>query len=493
MMTPMTLGVVGIIAPAFTAGWLWLGALFVVAGWLTFVRTRDRLLPPRPEADNVAGALRADPPAVVNMLTNDATVTAAGFRATMIDLAARGWLRILPPEDDLEELARVRPAATAYQGDALRPHERLVLQHVLSRFTTDRAIPVRYLAVDIRSSWWRRFSGLVVDEAVQAGLARRRWAPTDLLVPGALWAGAALCWLIARGTGDTEVAVIDSVGVRIIGWTLAVLLVSAVVCAVRLFVRPSYTHTADGVEATRRWLAVRERLAVGGFADLAPSAVETGDRRLAYATAMCLAVGAAVELPLAREDHHRAWSTVGGRARLVRVTYPTRVGYGTAPFAAIGVGLVACFIGLRLRSWASDVARGETFDWIYDQFPSQDWLIADIATALTFLAYVPIVLGLWMALAGAFDGFNSVERTGAVLRTRRPAEVSPLPRRLQRTLERDRYRVYLAVDDGSADTITAWKTGERHAIPQGARATVVASPVLGHVRRTSPVGHVLVE
>ncbi|HUV18591.1 MAG TPA: hypothetical protein VMW33_08935, partial [Ilumatobacteraceae bacterium] len=106
----MTLGVVGILAPAFTAGWLWLGALFVVAGWLTFVRTRDRLLPPRPEADEVAGALRSDTPAVVNMLTNDATVTAAGFRATMIDLAARGWLRILPPEDDLEELARVRPA-----------------------------------------------------------------------------------------------------------------------------------------------------------------------------------------------------------------------------------------------------------------------------------------------------------------------------------------------------------------------------------------------
>ena len=493
MMAPMTSGVVGILAPAFTVGWSWLCSLFVVASWLAYVRTHDRRMPPRPQPDDVAGALRADTPAVVNMLTNDATVTAAGFRATMIDLAARGWLRILPPEDDLEELARVRPAATAYQGDSLRPHERLVLQHVLSRFTTDRAIPARYLAVDIRSAWWRRFSGLVVDEAVQAGLVRRRWTPTDLLVPGALWAGGALCWLLARGTGDTDVAVIDSVGVRIVGWTLAVLLVSGVVRAARLLLRPSYTHTANGVKATRRWLAVRERLAVGGFADLAPSAVETGDRRLAYATAMCLADGAAVELPLAREDHHRAWSTVGGRARLVRVNYPARVGYGTAPFVSIGVGLLACFVGLRVRSWASDVARGETFDWIYDQFPSQDWLIADIATAVTFLAYVPIVLGLWMALAGAFDGFNSVERTGSLLRTRRPAEVSPLPRRLQRMLDRDRYRVYLAVDDGSADTITAWKTGERHAIPQGARATVVATPLLGHVRRTSPVGHVLVE
>lgn len=489
----MTLGVVAVLAPSFTVAWLWLSALCLAAAWLTFTRARERLLPPRPEPDELAGALRADTPAVVNLLTNDATVTASGFRATMIDLAARGWLRILPPEDDLEELARVRPAATAYHGDALRPHERLVLQHVLSRFTTDRAIPARYLAVDIRGSWWRRFSGLVLDEAVQSGLVRRRWGVSDLVMPGAFWAASAVCWLLARGTGDTDVAVIDSVSVRIVGWTLVVLLAAGLAVAVRLRLQPPYTHTDEGITATRRWLAVRERLATSGFADLAPSAVETGDRRLAYASAMCLADGAAIELPLAREDHHRAWSTVGGRARLVRVTYPARVGYGTRPFVAIGAGLASCFIGLRVRSWSSDVARGDAFDWAYEQFPAQDWLIADIATAVTFLAYVPIVLGLWMALAGAFDGFNSVDRTGAVIRTRRPAEVSPLPRRLQRMLERDRYRVYLAVDDGNSDTIRAWKTGERHAVPQGARATVVASPVLGYVRRTSPVGHVLVE
>ncbi len=491
----MTVGVLGagFFAPSFTVGWLWLTALCVAGAWLTFTRTRDRLLPPRPGAQEVAGALRADAPAVVNLLTNDATVTAAGFRATMIDLAARGWLRILPPEDDLEELARVRPAATAYQGDALRPHERLVLQHVMSRFTTDRAIPARYLAVDIRGAWWRRFTALVVDEAVQANLIRRRWAPADLLVPAAFWAAGFLFWLLAHGTGSDTVAVIDSVGVRIAGWALAALLVAGVLCVARLGLRPSYTHTDDGVEATRRWLAIRERLAATGFGDLAPSAVDTGDRRLAYATAMCLAEGAAVELPLAREDHRRAWSSVGGRARLVRVSYPARFAYGMAPFAALGVGLVTCFLGLRLRSWSSDVARGDAFDWIYEQFPEQDWLIADVATAVTFLSFVPILLGLWTALAGAFDGFNSVERTGAVLRTRRPSEVSPLPRRIQRALERDRYRVYLAVDDGSSDTIVAWKTGERHAVPQGARATVVASPLLGHVRRTSPVGHVLVE
>ncbi len=483
----------GFLAPSFTVAWLLLGTLFAAAGWIMFLRVSNRLLPPRPEPDKVAGALRSDTPAVVNLLANDATVTAAGFRATMIDLAARGWLRILPPEDELEELARVRPAATAYQGDSLRPHERLVLQHVMARFTTDRAVPARYLAIDIRGSWWRRFSGLVVDDAVQAGLVRRRWTPRDLLVPAALWLGAALCWLLARATGDSDVAVIDSVAVRIAGWALAVVLVIGVVRVARLGLQPSFTHTDVGLAATRRWLAVRERLAATGFGDLAPSAVETGDRRLAYATAMCLAQGAAIELPLAREDHHRAWSSVGGRARLVRVKYPTRIAYGMAPFVAIGAGLITCFVGLRLQSWASDVARGEGFDWAYEQFPAQDWLIADVATGVTFLAFVPILVGLWMALAGAYDGFTSVERTGAVIRTRRPAEVSPMPNRLRRVIDRDRYRLYLAVDDGSSDTIVAWKTGERHAVPQGARATVTASPVLGHVRRASPVGHVLVE
>jgi len=199
----MTLAVVGtgIFAPSFTVAWLWLGALCTVAFWLVFQRTRGQLMPSRTHAEDRAGALRSETPAVVNLLTNDATVTAAGFRATMIDLAARGWLRILPPEDDLEELARVRPAATAYKGDALRPHERLVLQHVMARFTTDRAIPARYLAVDIRGGWWKRFSGLVTDDAVQAGLIRRRWTPRDVLIPALLWTAGALCWIIAWSSG----------------------------------------------------------------------------------------------------------------------------------------------------------------------------------------------------------------------------------------------------------------------------------------------------
>ena len=248
-------------------------------------------------------------------------------------------------------------------------------------------------------------------------------------------------------------------------------------------------HTEAGLAATARWLSVRERLAESGFGPMAPSALETGDRRLAYASAMCLAEGAAVELPLAREDHYRAWSSVGRRDRLVRVRYPARLGYGVHPVIAFVGGVVASFGGLWLRRVFNDAARGTAFDSLYDRFPDQDWLIADVATGLTALCYVPIVVGIFVAIAGASDMFTTVERTGVVLRARRPAEVAPLPRFIRKRLERDRYSLFLAIDDGSIDTISAWRTGERNAVPQGANAIVRATPVLGYVRSAKPVGH----
>jgi len=224
---------------------------------------------------------------------------------------------------------------------------------------------------------------------------------------------------------------------------------------------------------------------------MAPSSLEVGDRRLAYATAMCLADGARIELPLAREDHFRAWSAVGGAGRLVRVKYPWRPIYGVNPLFALIGGLVATFIGLRAKRFFSDAARGDAWGSIYDRFEQQDWLISAIATGTVFLSFIPILVGLWAALAGAADMFNAVERTGVIVRARRPAEVTPLPRALVKRVEGDRYSLFVAVDDGSSDTITAWRANERTATPQGVDAVVRATPILGYVRRSSPIGHVL--
>lgn len=486
-MSAMTHAVLGLDVLVFDLGWLVLTTVCVVAGFVVLHWQQRRSAPPRPAPAERVDTLRRDSPAVVNMLTNDATVTAAGLRATVIDLAARGWLRILVPEQD-DDLARVRPAAEAHDGDALRPHERLVLQHVIARFTTDRAIPARYLAVDVRGSWWKRFSRLVAEQARHDGLVTRRWQAGDIALPGALAVLAAVGWIVGSRTGS-DAAVIDSIERRLVAFALLIAVGVLVIRIVTVIVRRDSTLTNEGVVATQEWLAVRQRLVRSGFADLAPSAQDVGDRRLAYATAMCLADGAATELPLAREDHYRAWSSVAGQARLVRVKYPSRPGFGLAPYVAIVVGVVVWLLGMRLRGWSDSVARGETFDWIYRQLPEQDSLIVDAATGLALASFIPVLLGLWLIVAGVADLFGTVERTGVVVRARRPVEVSPLPRRMRRLLDGDRYRVFVAVDDGSTDTVTAWRATERTAVPQGARATVRASSVLGRVRSAVPVGH----
>ncbi|MEO1057851.1 MAG: hypothetical protein AAFY28_13145, partial [Actinomycetota bacterium] len=304
---------------------------------------------------------------------------------------------------------------------------------------------------------------------------------------------AALLWWRALRGGDEQIAIIDSLVPRLVAAALAVAIILLAIRVGRHLVRRELTHTDAGITATERWLAVRQRLVEADFGRMAPSAIEAGDRRLAYAAAMCLADGAAVELPLAREDARRAWSSVGGRARLVRVKYPLRPGYGLSPYTALFGGLVGTLIALRARRYFDDVARQEAWGSLYDRFPDQDWLIADVFTGLTALAYIAIVAGLWLALAGAADLFGKVERTGVILRTRRPAEISPMPRPLRRLVERDRYSVFVAVDDGTSDTVTAWRSTERTAVPQGAMAVLSASLVLGHVRKSDPVGHRLID
>lgn len=470
---------------------LGLSALLAVVGHVGLWWAERHATPQRIQADDGPGEPRTDSPAVVNVLTNDATLTAAGMRATVVDLATRGWLRILPPVTD-DETCRVRPSSEAYDGDALLPHERLVLQHILTRFTTDRAIPARHLAVDIRGDWWRRFRNLVYAEAKRNGLVKRRWTPLLLGGPVVALVLGGLAWNSARDDG-TSVAVIDSVERRIIAIAILAALIVLTVRIIRHLISNDVTHTDEGVAATRRWLAVRQRLVAGGFGPMAPSSLEIGDRRLSYATAMCLADGARIELPLAREDHFRAWSAVGGSGRLVRVTYPWRPIYGINPLFALIGGLVTAIVGFRARSFFTDVARGDSWTSLYERFEQQDWLISDIATGLVFVSYIPILLGVWGAIAGAADMFNTIERTGVVIRARRPAEVTPLPRSLVKRFEGDRYSLYVAVDDGSSDTITAWRATERTATPQGVDAIVRATPVLGYVRRASPIGHSISE
>jgi hypothetical protein len=318
----------GLFAPSFSTGWLWLAALSTLGAMIALARTRNRRLPPRPPADASVAALRDDTPAVVNMLANDATVTAAGFRATVIDLAARGWLRVLPPEDDFGDLGRVRPAATAYHGDTLRPAR---TARPPTRARTIHQRPGGSGPVPRRRHPWAVVAAIRTPRGRRSGRRRTGVSPVE----------AARSHRAGRAVGRGGAVLAGGVHQRRprgrrhrLGRAASRRLGGRpgprgrLVRVVGLVVRPTYTHTVGGVVAARRWLAIRARLAASGFGEIAPSSVDVGDRRLAYATAMCLAEGAAIELPLAREDHHRAWSSVGGTARLVRVKYPARIAYG---------------------------------------------------------------------------------------------------------------------------------------------------------------------
>ena len=81
-----------------------------------------------------------------------------------------------------------------------------------------------------------------------------------------------------------------------------------------------------------------------------------------------------------------------------------------------------------------------------------------------------------------------IERRGLVVRARRPQRVVPYPWLLGPLARRDRYSLFVAVDDGRSDRVSAWLANERTAVPQGARARVRATPLLGYVRSAEPIG-----
>jgi len=85
----------------------------------------------------------------------------------------------------------------------------------------------------------------------------------------------------------------------------------------------SERDTPAGREAAARWLGVRTYLGNDEFfPTLPPAAVAIWDRYLGYGAALGVATGAVQALPMGAEDDHRAWSSFGGRWRMVRVAYP---------------------------------------------------------------------------------------------------------------------------------------------------------------------------
>jgi hypothetical protein len=153
-------------------------------------------------------------------------------------------------------------------------------------------------------------------------------------------------------------------------------------------------------------------------------------------------------------------------------------------------GAVVFFLFRWVRSFLVRVSDGDELTSLLDRAPGQIDLITRIAEVLAVLCWIPIVWGVWAAFAGAIDSVATRERVGAIVRARRPVEVIPpvLANILKPFAERDRFSTYLAVDDGKRPLVTAWLANERSAAPQGAQARVRATPLLGYVRSSEPIG-----
>ncbi|MDD9369808.1 MAG: DUF2207 domain-containing protein, partial [Acidimicrobiales bacterium] len=432
----------------------------------------------------------SEPPAVVNLLTTDWDLGHEAIPATLVDLAARRHV-----EFDLEgdrTFVRVRPTRTPRSDDVLTRYDEMVLGHVrgLARQTDDGRVPAEALTTgpdETARGWWKNFRGAVVEEARSRGLSRPRWSATlkAILIVAAVPVGLAVSLAFSTIPDDPDDEY--DAGDKASGVVLMGLFAFGGLCGVAVS-RSGERDTTLGREAAAHWLGLRELLAEDPlFAEQPPAAVAIWDHLLAHGTALGAAHGVVKALPLGAESEREAWSSVGGRWRVVRVRYPRWLppGYGLHPGVALLLGLLHLalagpLLGLVLSPQTLLPGPGSESGgtgW-GDRFSD---LTADLDTAArlallgtTLLLAVVVggaaLRGAWMVLAGLVDlvtGREVVE--GRVLRKR------------VRTSD-DKVRTHLAVDDGSTDRVRAWRFRDRVLGSPGQTVRADVTRWLRHVR-----------
>lgn len=462
-------------------------AILLAASYLSLsaagILTRpSRLAPGEPTPE-----LGEESPAVASLLTNGFMVGPPAAVATLLDLVARGWLRIEHAGHEVIVLTDQR----GREGDVLTRYEQQVLNHI-HRLTTGSLTGVSGAGVEVAGlrlprRWFARFRRGVVADARRRGLVRRRWGVLALALPVVTLVASG--WFLWRSVRDgDDVAVADSLTSRTVAVALAVAALVQLGRIIRRVRSSAQRPTSSGLERATHWMSLRAWMEPRGFEGASSGTANNTTRALAYAAALGLAERAAEELPVVPEDDRLAWSNATGTWHVVRVGYPFRPGYGRHPALVLAVGAVGAVAAFLAHRFLLGVARGHRLAGVLDDFPDQVEWLERIALGLAMLALAPLAWLVWLMIAGAFDLFATVKRQGVVVRARRPARVAPLARMMRSLTHRDRYALFVAVDDGRSDRVSAWMANERTAIPQGARARVHATPLLGYVRSSEPIG-----
>jgi hypothetical protein len=235
-----------------------------------------------------------EPPAIAEFLVNGFRPGIPAVTATLVDLAARGMLRIEPGAIDYVTVRVVASPA------ALLPYEQLVYDTVVAHARDGRASGRDLRRAFLKYDCWSRFSRLVIDDAIGHGLATPRSSRVTL-----------------RST--------------------------------RFDLQARQIPTEAGIKAAARWFGVQKHLE-GDEAWKARDAsmVEEFGRRLAYATALGRTPWIWLHLVAgASRDATHAWSDHGRQWRQVKILRP-RFTHLTKPAKALAVYLPLSVAALAL-------------------------------------------------------------------------------------------------------------------------------------------------
>lgn len=410
---------------AATAAWL-------VAVAIVYLRRR----PARPSAGPPTLDLGPEPPAVANFLVHDFRVTREAVPATLIDLAARG-------DVSLEErgLGSYVCHLHGTREGGLAPYEERVMA-LLERRASGGVVPTQALTTgpsDESKRWWRDFQREVMSDSQRRGLSLEimdaktfTWLAVAAIAP-ALVVGA----LVSSNAGFGY-------------WVVALFLLGAVRA------RHPQRETPAGLAAASHWLGVRGKLEMDEvFPTLPPIAVTLWERLLAYGAAFGVARGAVRAIPMGAESDHRAWSSYGGRWRVVNIRYPQLYppGWGMHPLAvllrAVPLGAASVFVLLVVAPVALDA------------FPDRGRL--RVVAVLVVLPVAVAVGAAVLIVQAVVDLWSTKNVTGQILRLR------------ARGSENDEKRLYVAVDDGASSTIRAWRVKSELYSPLSQDQTVTAT------------------
>jgi hypothetical protein len=319
---------------------------------------------PRSRGGGGPGDGSAEPPAVVSLLAR--RLSRDGYGATLLDLAARGWFRLAPPDPAAGSSGRGWPRPVSGRGPAgpvmcvvpaeapaeqLTPYEQRVIAHVAARAGAGSAVPAPALSDGFeggQAGFMSAFGDQVRADARERGLTRPRLSAGRI---------GLLCALLLIPAGALLLAVRRPDALGYTGPSYAVL------CLVTIGAGASKRCSAAGRAALGRWHAAAAA-APGGDGQLPPYAAAPGrdgqlppyaaapgrDRRLppyaaaprrdeqllAYAAALGLAPGAVAVF--APPGPNVAWSSYRGGWRQIAIetnTWSWRMTLGVVA-AAIG-------------------------------------------------------------------------------------------------------------------------------------------------------------